>query len=200
MQIYGLTGGIGSGKSEVRRRLAARGVPVMDADMAGHEVLEPGGLAVEAVLAAFGDAILTGGRIDRDKLAAIVFADAAARKTLNAIVHPLIGMRIAEHCVARVQEGHSAIVVEATLFAENGTRETWLDGLILVLSREDIRLERLTGARGMSREDALKRIAAQTPPEQKEPLADWVIHNNGSIEELHAATDPIARQILAQGR
>lgn len=199
MQIYGLTGGIGSGKSEVRRRLATRGVSVMDADLAGHEVLEPGGLAVEAVLAEFGNGILTDGRIDRDKLAAIVFTDDAARKALNAIVHPLIGVRIAEHCVACVQEGHSAIVVEATLFGENGTRETWLDGLILVLSREELRLERLTSTRGMSKADALRRMAAQTPPERKQPLADWVILNDGSLEELHAAADRIAGLILAQG-
>ena len=198
MRIYGLTGGIGSGKSEVRRRLSERGVPVMDADLAGHEVLEPGGPGVDAVIQAFGDGILTEGRIEREKLAAWVFADERARARLNAIVHPLIGLRIAERCAACVQEGRSAIVVEATLFAENGVRESWLDGLILVVSRNEVRLERLTGARGMSKEEALKRIAAQTPPEKKEPLADWVIRNDGTLEELHAATDKVAEAILAQ--
>lgn len=198
MQIYGLTGGIGSGKSEVAARLAERGIPVIDADLVGHEVLEPGGPAADPVTAAFGEGVLTEGRIDREKLAAVVFDDEEARNKLNAIVHPFIGMIIAERCAEFVQEGRSAIVVEATLLAEDGRREPWLDGLILVLSREDVRLARLDAKREMDPADARKRMAAQTPPEQKASLAGYVIENNGTLEELRVAADKVAEAISSQ--
>jgi dephospho-CoA kinase len=195
MKIYGLTGGIGSGKSEVARRLAEKRIPVIDADLVAHEVLDKGGLAVDAVIDSFGEAILTAGKIDREKLGAVVFSDDAARKRLNAITHPLISRIIAERCADLVQQGHSSIVIEATLLAEDGKREPWLNGLILVLARDDLRLARLTQERGMNAADARKRMAAQTPPEAKAPLADWIVENSGSLDDLHAATDAVAEKI-----
>jgi dephospho-CoA kinase len=199
MRIYGLTGGIGSGKSEVARRLVELGIPVIDADIVGHEILEPGGSAADAVIAAFGQAILAGGCIDREKLGAVVFDDDAARRKLNAIVHPVIARNIAERCAELVQQGHSSIVIEATLLAEDGQREPWMNGLILVLSSEDLRFSRLVRSRGMDPVDARKRMAAQTPPEKKASLADWVIENNGTLDELRAATDRVADAIRDQG-
>jgi dephospho-CoA kinase len=199
MRIYGLTGGIGSGKSEVARRLVELGIPVIDADIVGHEILEPGGSAADAVIAAFGEAILTDGRVDREKLGAVVFDDEAARKKLNAIVHPVIARNIAERCAELVQQGHSSIVIEATLLAEDGQREPWMNGLILVLSSEDLRLSRLVRSRGMDPVDGRKRMAAQTPAEKKASLADWVIENNGTLDELRAATDRVADAIRDQG-
>jgi dephospho-CoA kinase len=195
MRIYGLTGGIGCGKSEVARRLTERGIPVIDADLVGHQVLEPGGPAVDAVVAAFGEAILTEGMIDREKLGAVVFSDDAAREKLIAITHPLITRIIAEQCADLVQQGHSSIVIEATLLAEDGKREAWMSGLILVLSGEDLRLARLVSSRGMDPADIGKRMAAQTLPEEKAPLADWVIENNGTLDELRAATDSVVEAI-----
>jgi dephospho-CoA kinase len=199
MRIYGLTGGIGSGKSEVALRLVELGIPVIDADFVGHEILEPGGSAADAVIAAFGQAILTEGRIDREKLGAVVFDDDAARRRLNGIVHPAIARNIAERCAELVQQGHSSIVVEATLLAEDGQREPWMNGLILVLSSEDLRLSRLVRSRGMDPVDARKRMAAQTPPEEKASLADWVIENSGTLDELRAATDAVVDAIRDQG-
>ena len=199
MRIYGLTGGIGSGKSEVTRRLVELGIPVIDADIVGHEILEPGGSGADAVIAAFGEAILTDGSVDGEKLGAVVFDDDAARRKLNAIVHPVIARNIAERCAELVQQGHSSIVIEATLLAEDGQREPWMNGLILVLSSEDLRLSRLVKSRGMDPVDARKRMAAQTPPEKKASLADWVIENSGTLDELRAATDAVADAIQTQG-
>ena len=202
MRIYGLTGGIGCGKSEVARRLTERGIPVIDADLVAHQVLEPGGPAVDGVVATFGEAILTEGKIEREKLGAVVFSDDAAREKLIAITHPLITRIIAEQCADLVQQGHSSIVIEATLLAEDGKREAWMNGLILVLSGEDLRLARLVSSRGMDPTDVRKRMAAQTLPEEKAPLADWVIENNGTLDELRAATESVVeaiRRLEAQG-
>jgi dephospho-CoA kinase len=199
MRIYGLTGGIGGGKSEVALRLVELGIPVIDADIVGHEILEPGGSAADAVITAFDQTILTEGCIDREKLASVVFDDDAARRRLNAIVHPVIARNIAERCAELVQQGHSSIVIEATLLAEDGQREPWMNGLILVLSSEDLRLSRLVRSRGMDPVDARKRMAAQTPPEKKASLADWVMENNGTLDELRAATDAVADAIRDQG-
>ena len=98
MRIYGLTGGTGSGKTEVAERFLATGIPVVDADRIGHALIAPGGAAVDAVRNAFGDRILSCGRIDREKLGRIVFTDADARNRLNAIVHPAIRSEIHARC------------------------------------------------------------------------------------------------------
>jgi len=195
MRIYGLTGGSGSGKSEVARRFMELGIPVIDADKVGHQILEPGGMAVEAVVQAFGEKVLTNARIDREKLGALVFEDEIARRTLNAIVHPLIKRGIAERCVELAQQGHPAVLVDAALLAESGRREEWLDGLILVTCRDDLRLKRLVESRSINASMARGRMAAQTPPETKIPLADWVIENEGTLEQLRERVDEIAATI-----
>jgi dephospho-CoA kinase len=196
MRIYGLTGGTGSGKSEVGRRFARLGIPVLDADRIGHQLLEPGGRGVAPLAEAFGHEILSEGQVDREKLGALVFADPDALHKLNSIIHPLIGQAIAERCAALSQENHPAVVIDAALLGEHGKRDPWLDGLILVTCREDLRLKRLVELRGMEPAQAQTRIAAQTPPEKKIPLADWIIENEGSLEHLHVRADEVARHIL----
>jgi dephospho-CoA kinase len=198
MKIYGLTGGIGCGKSEVGRRFAELGIPVIDADVLGHELIAPGGQAESAVVKAFGPEIMTDGIVDRAKLGAIVFADNAALLRLNSIIHPLIGLAIAERCAALVQEGNSNIVVEATLIAENGDKEPWMNGLILVFADEATRLGRLIDKRGMTPENARRRIDAQSPPERKAPLADWIIRNESTVDELRATVDNVAKEIMSR--
>ena len=195
MRIIGLTGGTGSGKSEVARRLAERGIPVLDADAIGHALIAPGGAAVEPVRARFGDAIFTCGTIDRKKLADLVFGDSEALAALNALVHPLIRAEILRRCTAYVAEGHGAVIVDAAILGEDGTRWEPLDGLILVLSPEGARIERLVASRGWSENDARRRIAAQIPQERKIPLADWVIDNSGTLDELRARADAIAKEL-----
>jgi len=199
MHIYGLTGGVGSGKSEVARRLSARGIPVIDADRIGHALLESGSEVADAVVRAFGQRVLSCGRIDRDKLARVVFADPEALKKLNAITHPVITRVVAERCASLVQEGHDAAVIEAAIMAENGKLEGWLDGLILVTCAEETRGERLVRLRGMAGDEARRRIEAQSAPEAKIPLATWVIDNEGTLDQLYARTDEIAEDMTKHG-
>jgi dephospho-CoA kinase len=194
MRIYGLTGGTGGGKSEAARRFASHGIPIIDADAIGHEVIAPGGAAEQAVAAAFGPAILTDGAIDRAKLGALVFRDDDARKKLNSIVHPAIGMAIAMRCAALAEE-NELVLIDAALIAENGKKEDYLNGLILVLCPDALRVQRLVANRNIDEAEARRRIAAQTPPERKLALADWVIDNSGGIEALHARVDEIAGEL-----
>jgi len=199
MGIYGLTGGIGSGKSQAAKRFAAHGIPTIDADRIGHDVIEPGGAAYEEVVAAFGDGILEDGRVDRDRLGSIVFRDEAARERLNGIVHPRIQQVIAERVSEYMEEGIEDVIVDAALLGEGGEPDPWLAGLILVLCPEDVRVQRLKERRGMDEAEARRRIASQTLPESKRPIADWVIENSGTIEGLNEQVDTIAQVIRANG-
>lgn len=199
MRIVGLTGGTGSGKSEAGRMFRERGIPVLDADAIGHELVEPGGAAVHAVVAAFGEAILTNGGVDREKLGAVVFRDADARAKLNAILHPAIRMEIARRCGELMQDGHETILIDAALIAENGRLDEFLAGLIVVTCPLETRVTRLIHHRGISEVEARRRIAAQTPPEKKIPLADWVIDNSGTIEALEAQVDRVSEELQAHG-
>lgn len=195
MRIIGLTGGAGSGKSEAAKRFAERGIPVIDADKIGHEVIGPGGAAEQDVIAAFGEAVCVSGIINRDKLAAAVFGDAAALQRLNAIVHPAIAREIARRCRALAEAGPPAVIIDAALLAENGVREPWLDGLIVVACPREERLRRLVDRRGMRRDDADRRLRVQAPPETKFAAADWVIDNAGSLADLRRRVDEVVDRI-----
>ncbi len=194
MRVYGLTGGVASGKSEAARRFTALGVPVIDADNVGHELIEPGGEAIEEVLKAFGQEILTHGKIDRAKLGERVFADAGALLKLNDILHPLITRTIVERCKRLMTEGREVVIVEAALLAEKGVREPWLDGLILVTCPREVRISRLI-ARGLSPLQARQRVEAQSAPETKMALADWLIDNAGTLDQLYAQVAVIAEAL-----
>lgn len=194
-RIYGLTGGIASGKSEAGRRFAELGIPVIDADRIGHELLDSDPGIREAILSAFGEGVLTCGKICREKLGARVFGNDRALKQLNAIIHPAIKATIAERCRTLAEARHEAVIVDAALLAEDGKLDSWLDGLILVLCPDEARVTRLMTRRGMSEREARVRIGAQTPPETKVRLADWVIDNAGSIEDLRARVSEIAEVI-----
>lgn len=198
LRIFGLTGGAGSGKSEVAKRLVELGIPVIEADKIGHQLIEPGRPVAQALTAEFGDKILSNGKIDRSKLANIAFSDDQARRTLNAITHPIIVQEIRSQCKTLAENGHTAVVVEAAIIAENGKREPGYDGLILVMAPEAMRIERLVQHRGMGREQAQLRIKAQTPPENKIPLADWVITNDGDLNQLQDQVDQVAKAIQQQ--
>ena len=195
MKIYALTGGIAAGKSEAGRRFVTLGFPVIDSDRIGHEALEPGGAAEKQVLEAFGDDILSGGRIDREKLAAIVFADTEALERLNRLVHPAVLQEIAGRSAKLAEEGHDAAIIEAALHAEDGKLREGFAGLIVVHCPPEQRVRRLMQDRGMSEEEAIGRIEAQTPPETKLHLAGWVIMNTGDIAHLHEQVDAIAKEL-----
>ena len=198
MRVYGLTGGMGCGKSEVARVFMERGIPVIEADRLGHEAIAPGGEAEQAVREAFGEGILTEGSIDRRKLGPLVFGDDKARARLNALVHPIIRKRIKERCQELRDQGHRAMVIDAALLAEDGGMPDCLNGLILVSASEETRIERLMASRGLSREEAAQRLAAQTPPERKRPLASHVIDNEDTLEALRARARETADHILKE--
>ena len=170
----GLTGGIGSGKSEVSRRLAGHGAVIIDADVAARAVVAPGTPGLARVAEAFGSGVLgPDGALDRDRLGAIVFADPASRATLNSIVHPLVGqwMRAAEQAAVDVARGDLIVVHDVPLLAEN--RRAGDFGLVIVVDvPPEIQLERLVGQRGMTPEQARARIAAQASREQRLAVAD----------------------------
>jgi dephospho-CoA kinase len=178
----GLTGGIGSGKSEVSARLAERGAVLIDADKIARAVVEPGTPGLAAVVAEFGEQVLRpDGSMDRERVGAIVFADDSRRAALNAIVHPLVGRRMEE---LAAEGGEDAIVVyDVPLLAENGLSGLY-DLVVVVDAPEEIQLARLTGRRGMSEADARARIAAQASREQRLAIADHVIDNSGTLDGL----------------
>ncbi len=199
MRVIGLTGGTGSGKSEAAKRFREHGIPVLSADRIGHEVIAPGGEAEAKVTEAFGSSVLTDGVIDRQKLGAIVFDNAEARQRLNAIVHPLIIQNIKRHCEDLERHGQQAVIINAALIAEDGKRPACLDGLILVTSSEPVRAARLMAARGFSETEALRRIRAQTSPDEKVALADWILDNDGALTDLWAQVDKLVEVIRQYG-
>jgi dephospho-CoA kinase len=181
----GLTGGIGAGKSEVTRRLADLGATVIDADAIAHEVVAKGSEGLAAVVAEFGADVLAGdGSLDRTKLAGLVFTDAGARARLNAIVHPLVGARVAERVTALAVAAPDGIVVhDVPLIVEAGIRDRY-DVVVVVDTPVEAQLDRLTRLRGMAPADASARIDAQASRAERLAAADHVIVNDGDLADL----------------
>jgi dephospho-CoA kinase len=193
----GLTGGIGSGKSSAARRFAELGALVIDADLVAREVVEPGTDGLAAVVAEFGPEVLdAGGRLDRPALARIVFADEAARGRLNAILHPRIRARVAER-IAAAPPG-TVVVQDVPLLAETGQAGSF-DLVVVVEAPVELRVQRLARDRGMPAEEARARIAAQATDEQRRAIADVVIVNDGTPEDLRARVDEIWADRVAAG-
>jgi len=182
----GLTGGIGSGKSTVSALLAARGAVVVDADRIAREVVAPGTPGLAQVVEAFGEAVLAAdGSLDRPALAAIVFGDAQARARLDGIVHPLVRARSVELLTA-VPEG-AVVVNDVPLLVETGQAASY-DLVLVVEADPATRISRLV-QRGLSAEDARARMAAQATDEQRRAVADVVLDNSGTREELAEQVD-----------
>ncbi|MDR8409495.1 dephospho-CoA kinase [Nonomuraea sp. 3-1Str] len=194
MLKIGLTGGIGSGKSEVSRRLAARGAVVIDADKIAREVVEPGTPGLARVVAAFGEEVLRpDGSLDRDKLGSIVFHDPDRLAALNAIVHPLVGERVAE---LQGQAAEDAIVVyDVPLLAENKLAPMY-DVVIVVDAADEVRVARLAEHRGMPESDARARIAAQAGRDERLAIAHVVIPNEGTLDELETRVAEVWDDLL----
>jgi len=178
----GLTGGIGAGKSEVSRRLAAQGAILIDADAIAREVVAPGTPGLEQVVAEFGTQLLRGdGTLDRERLGEIVFAEPVKLARLNGIVHPLVGKRMSE--LESAAEADAIVVHDVPLIAENGLAPGY-DVVVVVDTPPALQLDRLVRLRGMSDEQAQARMAAQATREQRLAIADFVIDNSGSLGEL----------------
>jgi dephospho-CoA kinase len=185
----GLTGGIGSGKSEVSRRLVSLGAVLVDADAVAREVVEPGTPGLAAVVEEFGEDILRpDGTLDRDRLGSIVFADDARRASLNAIVHPLVGRRMQELVEEAPQD--AVVVYDVPLLAENDLAGLY-DVVVVVDTPVEEQVRRLTELRGMTEEAARARIAAQATRERRRAVADRVIDNSGTLESLTAQVDKL---------
>jgi dephospho-CoA kinase len=178
----GLTGGIGSGKSEVSRRLASYGAVVIDADAVAREVVAPGTPGLTEVVQEFGPDVLRGdGSLDRDRLGELVFADESLRLKLNAIIHPRVGERMAE--LERQADGAPVIVHDVPLLAENHLAGSF-DEVVVVDVSPRIQLDRLARERGMPRAQAEARMGAQASREERLAIATIVVDNSGSLAEL----------------
>ncbi|MFQ5812073.1 MAG: dephospho-CoA kinase [Anaerolineae bacterium] len=178
--IIGLTGNIATGKSVVSRMLERLGARAIDADALAHEVMEKGTPVWQAVVQEFGEDILgRNGSINRKKLGSIVFADEAALRRLEAIVHPVVIART-KKLIESSQE--PVVVVEAIKLIKAGMHRTY-DALWVVTCRQEQQLARLVEQRGLTEEEARQRIEAQPPQEAKLALADVVIDNHGSLDE-----------------
>ena len=186
MLRIGLTGGIGSGKSTVSALLAARGAVVIDADRIAREVVEPGTPGLHAVEQAFGpDVVAADGSLDRPALAAVVFADPEARRRLDGIVHPLVRARAAE--LADAAPADAVVVHDVPLLVETGQAGSY-DLVLVVQADPEARVSRLV-LRGLTEGDARARMAAQATDEQRRAVADVVLDNSGSEQDLAAQVD-----------
>ena len=195
MDLIGLSGGIGSGKSTVGGFLRELGACVIDADEGARAVVEPATAGYEAVVAEFGSVVVRDGRLDRQRLAGIVFNDRSALERLNAIVHPLVREWMAARLAEAASAGAEIAIQEIPLLFENGY-EAIFRSTILVYVPERLQLERLI-ARGMAEDDARARIANQMPIEEKRSRATFVIDNSGTREVTRAQTVKVWTEITA---
>jgi dephospho-CoA kinase len=198
--IVGLTGGIGAGKSTVAGLLRDRGATVIDVDALGRAVIEPGGRASDAVVAAFGPSILDGdGHIDRAALARIVFADPEQLGRLTAISHPAINAELVE-LLDRLPAGTIVVLDMAILVEGNLGRpdpEHSYELVVTVEAPEEQRVARAV-ARGMSEADARRRVASQASEDDRRAAAAVVIVNSGSPAELEARVEEVWRMLVAR--
>jgi len=178
----GLTGGIGSGKSEVARLLAAQGAVVVDSDVLAREAVAPGTPGLAAVVDEFGAGVLApDGSLDRPALGRLVFADAARRAALESIVHPYVRRRSAE--IAHAAPPGAVVVHDVPLLVEQDLQPLY-DLVVVVDVAEDTQVRRLVGQRGMPEADARARVAAQASRDRRLAAADLVVANDGDLDSL----------------
>jgi dephospho-CoA kinase len=195
MLMIGLTGGIGSGKTAVARHLAELGAVVIDSDALAREVVAAGTSGRDEVVAEFGDAVLgPDGGLDRAALGRIVFADESARRRLEAIVHPRVRARAAD--IVATASPDAVVVNDVPLLVEANLAGNY-QLVIVVLADEETRVRRLVRDRGLTEADARSRIAAQATDEQRRAIADVVIVNDGTLDDLRAKVDGVWRDAIA---
>jgi dephospho-CoA kinase len=189
----GLTGGVASGKSAVSAILAELGAVVVDADVLAREVVAPGTDGLRRVAAEFGTDVLTEhGELDRAALGALVFADEAARRRLEAIIHPLVRARAAG-IEAAAPEG-AVVVHDIPLLTETGQAGSF-DAVVVVDAPVETQVERMVARRGWAREEALARVAAQATREQRRAVATYVIDNTGTLEDLRDRVTEVFKEL-----
>ncbi|HEX7119161.1 MAG TPA: dephospho-CoA kinase [Longimicrobiales bacterium] len=191
----GLTGNIASGKSTVARVWARLGAPVIDADVLARRAVEPGSPGLRCIVEAFGPAVLdANGGLDRAAMRRIAFRDPAARARLEAIVHPEVA-RLRDEEEARLRDAGARLVVhDIPLLFEAGL-EGRFDAVVLVDAPERVRLERLVRDRALAEDEARRMIEAQMPAEDKRGRADYVIDNDGTLDELEREAEDVWRKL-----
>jgi len=195
-QSFGLTGGIASGKSTVARLLEALGAEIIDADRLGHELLQPSNPVHTKMVSHFGRGILKpGGEIDRERLGAIVFAEPQRLIELDSIIHPSLIARVEERAKElRARDPRAVIFVDAALIYEAGVEDRFAK-ILVTWCRPEQQIERLMAKAGLSRQDALRRMASQIPVEEKRRRADYVIDCSGSLEETRGQVEILYPEI-----
>ena len=190
LRLIGLTGGIGTGKSSVARFLVKRGIPVIDADELARTAVEPGQPALADIGAAWPQTITSEGRLDRRALAAVVFADAEARRRLESILHPRSVALASQRAGELARAGHQVAFYEASLLVEkNRYRE--LDGLVVVDAPEAVRIARVAARDGVTAEQVRARMAAQAPMAEQRRVADVILDNDGDLAALQSKVEAL---------
>lgn len=188
MMRIGLTGGIASGKSLVAAELAARGAVIIDADVLAREVVEPGTPGFAAIIERFGTQVLTDRRLNRARLAEIVFADPVARTDLERIIHPAVRARAEE---LERAAGSAAVVVHVIPLLVETDQQKNFDLVVTVDVDHETQIQRLSARNGFSRREAEARIAAQASRDDRRSAADVVLDNSGSLAELKVQIDAL---------
>jgi len=189
--LFGLTGGLASGKSSVAAHWRSRGLTIIDADEVAREVIAPGTEGLGDIIKTFGTEVLgPDGSLDRKRLAALVFEDADARRKLEAITHPRIVLATLERASDLRAQNERLACYEASLIVERGLADTFRP-LVVVVSNETDQIARATLRDKLSREEARARLAAQLPPKEKLAVANHVIHNDGDLRALYQKADEV---------
>ena len=195
MITFGLTGGIACGKSTVTKVFARNGIPIVDADVVAREVVAPGTLSIRAIVATFGDQmLLSNGTLDRTKLGTLVFQDKQSMFALNIIMGPAIHEESARQLQALHDRGHRIVGYDAALICEMGNADKYRP-LIVVYCSRDIQIERLMKRNSLTHEQAVARIDAQMPIEQKVQMANHKINTQGTLEESAAQTERLIEML-----
>lgn len=197
MRVFGLTGGIASGKGVVASRFRRRGLPVVDADRLARDVVRPGTDGHSAVVSEFGPSfVLATGEIDRSALAGLVFSDTSRLRALQDIIHPLVAEALARTVSACEREGHYAVCYESPLLVETGLADSFRP-VVVVAASESVQAARASARDGITLESAYARIAAQCPLSEKLKVADFVVSNDGPLTDTYLRADRVLDSVLS---
>ena len=195
--LIGLTGGIGSGKTAVSDLLAKLGAGIVDTDLIAHQITAPHGAAIAPIEKQFGpDFIAADGALNRNKMRALVFAKPEARKSLEAITHPLIRQETIRQALRLSKEGVPYLVFVVPLLIESGSWMELIDRLVLVDCSEETQIQRVMQRSNLPREEVERILAAQATREERLKHADVVIENQGSLRDLEVAVENLHQKIL----